>query len=303
MTTAAALLLATGCSGADDHRSGQAPRAATSQSPGPVSRPAPAGPDTLAGFDTCDALLAWYVDRSVSEVGPYGWDDVYGGEFLRGAYAGVANLSGPWLDSRADLALPRSGVLDSTGTNTQEADVDEPDTDKTDGHLVVRVVDDARLVLTDVSTDTPRVTARLPLPTGGYGSELLLAGDHVLVTQQYAGEQGPRRLRGPTPVDVAPDRTRLVDIDISDPSAPEVLHQDLYSGGQVSVRRYGATVRLVTSTGRPQLAFTHPGKHLTAREATGRNRALVRASTIEDWLPTVTTDGVRTRLVGCDQVL
>ncbi|MFL6159593.1 MAG: beta-propeller domain-containing protein, partial [Marmoricola sp.] len=174
---------------------------------------------------------------------------------------------------------------------------------KTDGHLVVRVVDDTRLVLTDVSTDAPRVTARLPLPTGGYGSELLLAGDHVLVTLQYAGEQGPRRLRGPTPVDVAPDRTRLVDIDISDPSAPKVLHQDLYSGGQVSVRRYGATVRLVTSTGRPQLPFTHPGKHLTAREATGRNRALVRASTIEDWLPTVTTDGVRTRLVGCDQVL
>ena len=50
----------------------------------------------------------------------------------------------------------------ATGTNVQEAGVDEPDVVKTDGELLVRV-QDGDLVTYDVSGDEPRA-AGLPRP-------------------------------------------------------------------------------------------------------------------------------------------
>ena len=52
----------------------------------------------------------------------------------------------------------------ATGTNTQEADVDEPDVAKTDGRLVVRVRDGRRLVITDVTGTEPRELAAWQAP-------------------------------------------------------------------------------------------------------------------------------------------
>src|SRR5689334_17731192 len=77
----------------------------------------------LTGFDSCTELLDWYVEHGLSDVGPYGWDNP------RVAYA----------DARlADKSVPTSGPVplsatssgeartsSSTGTNTQEAAVDE----------------------------------------------------------------------------------------------------------------------------------------------------------------------------------
>jgi hypothetical protein len=83
--------------------------------------------------------------------------------------------------------------------------------------------------------------------------------------------------------------TRVIDVDISDPAHPRIAHDDTYSGSEISMRLYGDVVRLVTSTPRPELAWVmrgQPGhRKVSEAEATRRNRALVRATTIEDWLP------------------
>src|SRR4051794_31803354 len=130
---------------------------------------------SLQRFDDCPSLLRWYVDHAVREVGPYGWngpamyaiDDTAGfavpqaaAGAVSGAAAGAAEKS---TDARASS---------SAGTNTQEADVDEPDVAKTDGHRVVRLVDQRTVVVTDVTGAEPRELGRVSLPIDDYGGEL-----------------------------------------------------------------------------------------------------------------------------------
>jgi hypothetical protein len=208
-----------------------------------------------------------------------------------------------------------------TGTNTQEADVDEPDLAKTDGRRVVRLVDQRVVVVTDVTGAEPRELGRVSLPIDAYGGELLLAGDHVLVSQAGSGWGRPMPMgamedSAGSGVAAGPDRgvpgggTRIIDVDISDAAHPRVVHDDTYTGQQVSMRLYGDTVRVVTSTPRPELPWAMPGapgsKRMSEGEATRRNRALVRASTIQDWLPAVIdntgTTHERTPLLDCTDV-
>jgi uncharacterized secreted protein with C-terminal beta-propeller domain len=62
-------------------------------------------------------------------------------------------------------------------------------------------------------------------------------------------------------------------------------------------------VRLVTSTGLPQLPFVQPRPgRLTEDEAEQRNREIVRDSVVEDWLPGRSSDQGSGPLVGCGDV-
>jgi uncharacterized secreted protein with C-terminal beta-propeller domain len=275
-----------------------------------------ASADSLRRFDDCVSLLRWYVDHSVGEVGPYGWNGpvMYATDLrmrrevmplAADAASGSAALSsGSGTDARAS-----SG----TGTNTQEADVDEPDLAKTDGRRVVRLVDQRVMVVSDVTGAAPVELGRVSLPVDAYGGELLLAGDHVLVMESAGGWGG-----GPMPMAIEGDLssrriapvlgTRVIDVDISDAAHPRIVHDDTYSGLEVSMRQYGDVVRLVTSTPRPELpwATPRPGRSkVSEQQALQHNRDLVRATTIEDWIPTVVDNlGTKTRtpLVDCADV-
>ena len=260
-----------------------------------------AGADSLRRFDDCTSLLRWYVDHGVREVGPYGWNGP-----IMYAMEGTVGLEGDVLHAEsmpatADSAGTSADARSSsdTGTNTQEADVDEPDVAKTDGRRVVRLVDQRTVVVSDVAGDTPRELGRISLPIDVYGSELLLVGDHVLVSQPGNVWGGPEPMPMPMPMEdgvgttVARPATgtRIVDVDISDAAHPRIVHDDSYSGTEVSMRRYGDVVRLVTTTQPPELAWATPGsgrsKELSERQALRHNQQLVRSTTIEDWLPTV----------------
>ncbi|RNL61054.1 hypothetical protein EFK50_16860 [Nocardioides marmoriginsengisoli] len=271
----------------------------------PVAPPAQA--DALTPFDSCGDLLDWYVDRGVREVGEYGWNYPYYGWGDVGTPRMAFDAVGAGPQSAALSTVSKSVARSSsaTGTNTQEEAVDEPDIAKTNGSLVARIVADRRLVLFDVTGAEPTVTRRLQLPRDGYGAELLLVGDRVLITQQAYG-RGPRALTDSYamkfPGYTRGNGTRILEVDISDPAAPKVVRTDLYSGDLVSLRQYGDTVRLVTSTQRPNLKWTYPKKGVTRREAIQRNRALVRATTIEDWLPSAKNAGRKKALLDCDQV-
>ena len=249
---------------------------------------------TLPAFTGCEELRKWYVERALPRVGPWGFGSVFAFAADRSSAATAGAV--------ADQAVGSS----DTGTNVQEAGVDEPDLAKTDGEILVRVAGQD-LVVVDVSGERPRPLARMPLPgpRGGL-SELLLVDDTVLVVGTETG-WGPvvdTSFRAAAPGDW-PVRTHLVSVDVSTASAPVVTSHQRVDGTLVAAREYGdGTVRAVVATGLPQLDFVHPAPGRSPREAVRENRDVVRSATVEDWLPGIRHGDGRGRqpLLDCGDV-
>ena len=248
---------------------------------------------TLPEFADCAKLREWYVETALPRVGPWGFGTVF-------AFA-ADRASEPAAAADTDQAVGGS----DTGTNVQEAGVDEPDLAKTDGEILVRVAGQ-ELVVVDVSGDHARPLARVPLP-GPHGTlnELLLVDDTVLVvgTETGWGPYVDTSLR--TVPGVRPVRTHLVSVDVSTLSAPLVTSHQRVDGALVGAREYGdGTVRVVVTTGLPQLDFVHPSPVRSPRDAVRQNRKVVRSATVEDWLPGIRQGDGRGRrpLLDCGDV-
>ncbi len=259
----------------------------------------------LPAFGDCEELRRWYVDAALPQVGPWG---LGGGvvPMYAGAERSDAAASAPLAAQDTSGAVGSSG----TGTNTQEADVDESDIAKTDGSLVVRI-SGRELVVTDVSGSRPRELSRTTLPGQSPGQrlgqpELLLRDDHVVVVGDevpdpvlYGGDD-----RSFLPVPSTETRTHVISFDLGDPSAPVVTDHQVVDGGAISTREYAdGTVRVVVTTGYPPLDFVQPNRDRSAREATRANRKIVRAASIDQWLPGIrSAGGERTPLLDCADV-
>lgn len=266
----------------------------------PGAPPARAGTG-LVGFEDCGALKAWYVDHAIDQIGPYGWGGRgwtlsrrESGDVTFGTATPAQSAAGP---AGATDAVGSS----STGTNTQEAGIDEPDVAKTDGRIVVRLQDNRRLVITDVSGPTPRDVGSWRASRDSSFDGLLLVGEHVVLSGSRA--MALEEMRDASGRTVAGSDTEVIDLDLSDPARPVVASRTSWSGRQLSLRQYGETVRIVTSTGLPALPFVQPRPgRLSEDEARQRNRAIVRDSTVEDWLPRMTSVSGSGPLVRCDEV-
>lgn len=264
---------------------------------------------------SCDDLLSAFVDRALPLVGEEGWgsDDpeTYYGDGYRGAVPleGIDELSeqlgnGTYFSLDRDLAYGGEMGLrapsrtsakttrqtnSDTGTNVQEAGVDEPDSVKTDGELLVRLRDDD-LIVYDVTGEQALRESSIDL-TGLENGEILLAGDTVVAI----GTDDTSRSRA---------RSRVMTVSIADPRKPEVTDDVVYDGWIMSSRQHGDAIRLVMSSGLPSLDFVEPGDGRSGEEALEENRKIVRESTIDDWLPTVRSeDGDATEpLLDCTSV-
>ncbi len=256
----------------------------------------------LAPAKSCDELLQSYVARALEIVGPWGWGSdriVYDASApappLEGDMAsGLTAQQGYRNSAEAPTAAMKSPkterqVNSETGTNVQEAGVDEPDTVKTDGKVLV-VERHGRLDVYDVTGSSTQRVSYLPLPSGIEDPEILLAGDTVVVVGNDA-------------TDAHDEGTRVATVSVADPATPKIVDQVRYSAGTVSVRQHGDTVRLVLANALPDLDFVQPNRARTEKEAREHNRQAVRDSTIADWLPTVTVgDGKARQLLDCNNV-
>lgn len=265
----------------------------------------------LAPFDDCDQLLSYYRDTALRLVGPYGLQSGwYGGDM----WAGGADAEESAAEGGGPAPAPDSGQRQSgstpddvSGTNLQEAGVDEPDTVKTDGRVALAVARGAVQVI-DLTGEEPRLASSIPLPADAYGypapAELLLQGEDLLVLS--TGSAGPVG-DGIASYDVGADLvTRLLHVDIADPDRPAVLDEAEITGSYVSARMVDGTARVVISTGPHGFAWAYPDGHHADEaayreaeaEATAHNRELVERSTLANWLPSVDDEP----LVGCDDV-
>jgi hypothetical protein len=245
---------------------------------------------------SCAELLDWYVEQGEELVGPYGWGgnpnviyDFEGGPVPQTSGAAGDAVRSP--SAPAAAPAPVRSTNGETGTNVQEAGVDEPDVVKTDGRTLYRV-QDGDLVTYDVSGAEVERLGSLDLPgSSAETTELLLSGDVVVAVSHRDGYDGRTA------------ETHVASIDVSDPAQPRVTHTVDYDTALVTARLHEGVVRVVLQAGLPQLDFRMPDEHTTETEATRANQALVRHTDIEDWLPTASVDdGDAEPLLGCDQV-
>lgn len=258
------------------------------------SGPPPAPPIALANSDlgvaaSCDDLLASYVDRALEQVGPYGW----GGGTVFGAMedgdaAGASEAAGAPDTARAGVSTARS-TSNESGTNVQEVGVDESDVVKVAGSLLLRLRD-GELLAYDVAGDEPRLLSTTRLDdargtsawVGDPGGELVLVDGRAVVIG--TSEDGLS--------------STVTTVDLADPTSPTVVDATTIRGRASAVRLHGDVVRVVIQNGLPELDFSFPDGAFGQLRARLRNRALVRETTLADWLPTV--DG--TPLVDCADV-
>jgi hypothetical protein len=261
--------------------------------PGPPDPPT-GPPIALANSDlgvatSCDDLLASYVERALEQVGPYGWG---GGGFefgLGGSDAGVASEAAGAPDSaRAGVSTSRS-TSNESGTNVQEVGVDESDVVKVAGSLLLRLRD-GELLAYDVAGDEPRLLSSTRLDdargtsawVGDPGGELVFVDGRAVVIG--TSDDGLS--------------STVTTVDLADPTSPTVVDATTIRGRASAVRLHGDVVRVVLQNGLPELDFSFPDGAFGQLRARLRNRALVRETTLADWLPTV--DG--TPLVDCADV-
>lgn len=249
---------------------------------------------------SCDELLESYVARGKKLVTAWGWGGGPEWYFSRGdlrrvtsnavedAAAPVAGQAYKSLSGAAKRPATEGAFSSDTGTNVQEAGVDEPDTVKTDGK-VLAAVRDGDLVTYDVTGSSTEQLSTFAL-RGIDAPEIVLAGDTVVAI-------GADR-------DAEPDHpgTRVLTVSLADPAEPELTDDVRYDAALVSARQHGSTVRLVLASGLPDLDFVEPNDKRSNQAALRRNRQLVADSTIEDWLPTLTTDGKSRPLLDCTNV-
>ncbi len=279
----------------------------------------------LERLDSCDAALAHFQDEALKRVGPYGLNG--GGGFypmpvddvmvMEESFATDGDMAAPATTMAAgapalagDDSAGRQEGVDYSGTNVQVAGVDEPDIVKTDGNRILAIVDGV-LTYVDVSGDEPSILGKLRFDEG-WNHTLFAQTDTAYVFSYGHGYDGiPEPLVAAA--DIMPDPwftgeiTLIHQVDLSDPGNLEVVRTLRVEGRYLSARAIGDTVRVVVNSYPNDLPFVYPSGPAAEDFATEANQAVIRNSTIGDWLPsytlfdgdTVVAEGLA---VDCDRV-
>ncbi len=237
----------------------------------------------LVAFGDCNSLLDYLHDEYSARVGPWGLDNE--GPMVGIAQAESADDSVETVasDSDASMSAPSSvGVTgegtDFSGTNVQEAGVDEADIVKTDGSRIFTLAS-GRLVVVDVADRAKIGKVRV---ADGWNYELFVNGDSLLLIAQNHAERSNQGNGGP--------QTVLQQIDVSNGN-PEIVETLTIQGSYISARSVGGTAQVVLRYD-PHwyFPFVYPQNESGRETAAAANRAAILATTLDDWLPHYTTN-------------
>jgi hypothetical protein len=267
----------------------------------------PASSAALAAFDGCGGLTSELQRRGLAQLSTNaaGWLAAVG----MGAVGVAADGAAAAESSAAPVARAAGDTY--SGTNVQEAGVDEPDVVKTDGSSVYTLID-GTLRIVDVRSDRPQVRATLQLDDGAprelllHDGRLLLLGDDRLTTAPPIDPSAPAATdeSGLAEIPLVVPRTRLWAVDVHDPSAPTVTSTMVVEGAMLTSRLTAGTARVVVRSFPilPNMVQA-VGRGAGPADALAANRRLVRTATARDWLPQVTVDGdTSVPLVECTAV-
>jgi uncharacterized secreted protein with C-terminal beta-propeller domain len=258
----------------------------------------PATRAKLVAFDSCRALVG-YAQVNARRAGGVGVPMRALGAVPEGLARPVpVSTKGPAAEQDDVSAVAAPGATSFSGTNVQEAGIDEPDVVKTDGKHVYAVAS-GKLQVLDVTGDGPRVVGTLDLG-GGFAHQLLLRGPRALVLSTVSGgiayaDVGPARAAIAPPV---PGRstTVLTEVDLTDPAAPKVARTMTLEGDYVDARMTGGTARVVVSS--TPTSAPAPGGEPQPLDGAPL-RSFVPATTIKS---AITGRTYRRAVVPCDDV-
>lgn len=240
----------------------------------------PAG--LLADFDGCEELLTYYQANALELVTPYGIGSGGWGYAVDDAEMTMdGDLAG---EDTGSSGADESAAPEHSTTNVQEEGVDEPDIVKTDGRIIATAVN-GRVRVVDVGTAQVLSTVRMPGRADQvHATELLLHDDTLVVLGEEWAHARPvdgRHMAFPS------SRTVVTTVDLSDPADPRTVGSVRLEGSYRSARLVGDTVRMVMVTEPPGVEQVHPstGTLRAEQEAEDTNRDLIRATTIDDWVP------------------
>ena len=246
----------------------------------------------LARFDGCETLLDYLHTEYAARVGPWGFD--HGGWISPMPVAEMDMAEEAAMDEDAapaqgtQSAAPVEGV-DFSGTNVQEAGVDEADIVKTDGRRIF-TLSSGRLVVVDAAS---RRTVGAVTVAESWSPELFIHGDSLLLIAHSTSD--------------APDgaETVMQRIDLSGDS-PQIVETLRVQGSYLSARSVGGTARVILRYD-PQwnFPFVYPQGEAGEDTAEAANRAAVLASTLDDWLPRYSfgsDSSTGSRLTACGDV-
>ena len=191
----------------------------------------------------------------------------------------------------------------------QEAGVGEPDRVKVNAGAIYVTGRGSGVDVVAITPDGPQHRTTLDIGGLGYGSELLLDDDVLLVISRgnsYAyPTAAPPEGTAFAPEPYYPEPTTILTrFDVSDPAAPVLLDTAELQGDHRSARLVDGVVRIVTSANPHGLEFTYPTDDTDeARDAAlEHNQQVITDSVITNWLPTITTAGGESLAVDCDAV-
>ena len=252
----------------------------------------------LVRFDDCDTLLDHLHTEYSARVGPWGFDQGgwFGPVLRRGAddmavaEEAMADEGAPAVATAQTAATAPVEGVDFSGTNVQEVGVDEADIVKTDGRRIF-TLSSGRLVVVGAAG---RSTAGSVAVAEGWGRELFIDGDGLLLITRSHSESGDG------------SETVLQRIDVSG-DAPRIIETLNVQGNYISARSVGGTARVIMRYD-PQwnFPFVFPQNESAEDVAETANRAAVLNSTLDDWLPHYTLGSADSStgslMVPCDDV-
>ena len=249
----------------------------------------------LVRFDDCSTLLDHLRAEYSARVGPWGFDQGgwFGPVFRLGdddAEMAVAEEAMAAAAPEApDAAIAPVEGVDFSGTNVQEAGVDEADIVKTDGRRIF-TLSSGQLVVVEAASR--RSVGSVPVAEGR-GRELFIDGDSLLLITRSHSESGDG------------SETVLQRIDVS--GEPRIIETVGVQGNYISARSVGGTARVILRYD-PQwnFPFVFPQNESAEDVAEMANRAAVLNSTLDDWLPHYTLGSADSStgslMVPCDDV-
>lgn len=264
---------------------------------------------SLVSFDACDDLLSYVKEHAREMVGPWGLGGgpvpaaMDGMEDAAAGEAAVPEAAADSFNSGRAIGAPVEGQ-DYSGTNVQEAGIDEPDTVKTDGELLY-LIRGEYLDIVDVTGPSPELQSSVDV--GGWGHQMLRAGDRLLVFGQVEGGVHPMARDSASPY--WPSGTTLSLYDVANPARPELVSTLQLDGWVASGRLVDGVARVVLNAQPVGLPFVTPeGNGLRAeRDATERNRRIIEESAVDNWIPYYIRTGAdgsedEGALLPCEQV-